>query len=313
MADAPLDVGVALKVDQITTINQRQEIFGVVATLRMEWFEPALAANPSQETAEQRIYKAEEFGKFATEHQLVWPVHNFNNIQGRIDFQNRLVSIDRAGNVSYIASFTATFQAPDFDFRKFPLDKQIFFLTLDSLRPSDAIHFVPIHEYSGLGDSLGEEEWILENAQLTLSTYNDFGFDANRLTLSFQGERHILYYVVRILIPVTIIVLVSWFTFFLKDFGKRIDLASGNLLLFIAFNFTIANDLPRLGYMTLMDTFMMSTFVITGLVVLANVWMKRLQTRNKSKHIDTIDAIGIWLYPSLYAGGTLAVFLIFNQ
>lgn len=313
MAESPLEVGVAIKVNQITSINQSQENFSVVANLRMEWFEPKLIATADEQITSQPIYRAEDFGRMATEQGLIWPAHYFENVQGRIAYQNRLVAIDPDGKVTYIASFTATFQAPDFDFRKFPLDKQNFFLTLDSLRPLEDIRFKPMKQFSGLGDSLGEEEWILENPQFKSSTYDAFDFDASRLTLSFQGERHILYYIVRILIPVSIIVLVSWFTFFLKDYDKRIDLASGNLLLFIAFNFTIANDLPRLGYMTLMDTFMMATFVITGLVVLANVWLKQLQSRNKGRFIDVIDTIGLWLYPLFYAGGGLAVFLIYKQ
>ena len=73
--------------------------------------------------------------------------------------------------------------------------------------------------------------------------------------------------------------------------------------LFIAFNFTIANDLPRLGYITLMDTFMMATFGITGLVVLANVRMKRLQRHGRDEFINKLDEVGVWLYPLVYAGG----------
>lgn len=103
----------------------------------------------------------------------------------------------------------------------------------------------------------------------------------------------------------------SWFTFFLKDYGKRIDLASGNLLQFIAFNFTIANDLPRLGYVTLMDTFMMATFGITGLVVLTNVWMKRLQRYGRDTFINKLDAIGVWLYPLVYAGGGGLMYVLY--
>jgi hypothetical protein len=43
-----------------------------------------------------------------------------------------------------------------------------------------------------------------------------------------------------------------------------------NLLLVIAF--TISNDLPRLGYLTFMDTSLLSAFVITSLVFLLAVY-----------------------------------------
>jgi Neurotransmitter-gated ion-channel ligand binding domain len=310
-SEEPLEVGIALKVHQITSIDQKSENFSVVATLRMEWLTPELAAEPGEDIPPQRIYKAEDFIKFVTEKQLLWPVHSFSNLQGRIDYQNRVIGIDPKGQVTYLARFTGTFQAPDFDFQHFPLDSQNFFIGLDSLIPQRLIQYKPIQEYSGLGNTLGEEEWILENEKIEVATHDTFGVAAPRLILSFQGERHLVYYIVRILIPVVIIILVSWFTFFLKDYGKRIDLASGNLLLFIAFNFTIANDLPRLGYVTLMDSFMMATFAITGFVVLLNVWMKRLQRHGREQYLEKLDVIGVWFYPLLYVGGGVLMFVLF--
>ncbi len=313
MSEEPLEVGVALKVSQITSIDQKAENFGVVATLRMEWLAPELAVSPGEKAPPQKFYKPEDFLKIVNERHLIWPAHSFYNLQGRIDYQNRIVAISPEGKVTYLARFTATFQAPDFNFQHFPFDKQNFFLKLDSFVPEHLIQFKPIQEYSGLGDTLGEEEWILDNVKTEVTNHNTVGVTASRLVLSFQGERHLVYYVLRILVPVLIIILVSWFTFFLKDYGKRIDLASGNLLLFIAFNFTIANDLPRLGYVTLMDTFMMAAFAITGLVVLLNVWLKRLHRHGRQKYLDVLDGIGVWLYPLLYLGGCALMYLLYSN
>ncbi len=311
LADEPVEVEVSLKVHQITSIDQKAENFGVVATLTMQYNVPELAAKPGETNLARRMHTAESFVRLITDRNLTWPAHSFYNAQGRIDYQNRIVLIDPQGNVNYFAHFTATFQAPDFDFRHFPLDHQVFHLKLNLLPPMDKFVFKSSTGASGIGDTLGEEEWILENAQFGVTTHDALEYPASRFILSFEGQRHLSYYVVRIMIPMVIIILVSWFSFFLNDYSKRIDLAGGNLLLFIAFNFTIANDLPRLGYLTLMDTFMLATFVITGLVVLVNVGLKRLQSHGRGELADKLDDYGIWGYPVFYAGAGLLMFLLF--
>ena len=88
-------------------------------------------------------------------------------------------------------------------------------------------------------------------------------------------------------------------------------MASGNLLLFIAYNFTIANDLPRIGYLTFMDFILISTFVITGFVVILNVIFRRMEANGKGDLLARWDRILVWAYPLLYLFGGLIVYFIF--
>lgn len=310
-ADEPLEVLVGLKVHQITSINQREENFSAVASLLMKWYEPGLEFE-SKGNGLPKMYEGSQFISIMADRDMLWPAISFFNVQNRISYQNRLVIVEPSGNVTYHARFTATFQAPDFDFRHFPLDNQTFSIILDSIRPLKQVKFKDLEGYSQMGETLGEEEWILDNARTEITEHTELLNESSRFIFAFHGDRHLNYYLVRILLPTIIIILVSWFTFFLKDYGKRIDLANGNLLLFIAFNFTIGNDLPRLGYLTLMDTFLISTFIITGLVALANVVLKKMERHGKTDIINRIDTFGVWGYPIFYLGAGVLMFLIFR-
>jgi hypothetical protein len=169
---------------------------------------------------------------------------------------------------------------------------------VDALLPLDFVTFIPIEEYSKLGNELGEEEWIFERDWTsTDKVIGVTGKETSRFTFGFEASRHLDYYYLRIFLPLIVIILVSWFTFFLNDYGKRVDMAVANLLVFVAFNFTIGNDLPRLGYLTFIDAIMFAAFVFAGFVVLVNVMYRRMEVHGRESVARKLDKYTIWVYP----------------
>ena len=118
--------------------------------------------------------------------------------------------------------------------------------------------------------------------------------------MTMEVKRHLNFYLFRIFMPMFLIIGVSWVIFFLKDYGRQLEVASGNLLVFIAFNFTISGDLPRLGYLTLLDRLIIASFVCAALVVFISVYQKRLEASGKKALAARIDNCILVLYPLIY-------------
>ncbi len=133
----------------------------------------------------------------------------------------------------------------------------------------------------------------------------------SRFTFSFTSPRHLDYYVLQIFMPILLIIVVSYVTFFLRDYGRRIEVASANLLLFIAFSFSLADNYPRLGYVTLLDALMSLIFVINALVVIYNVWLRKMEMAGDAAKSERIDSVLDWAYPLLYLVAMFGLYLWF--
>ena len=175
----------------------------------------------------------------------------------------------------YLERFSTLLQAPDFDFSEFPLDAQAFFIRIDLLAPEWLFSFREIEGYSEVGEELGEEEWVATGHTTPISQGAIYKRPVSRFNVEFIAKRHVEDYIFRILLPLCVIISVSWVLFFLEGYAKRVDAAGANLLLFIAFNFTVSRDLPRLGYLTFLDTLLISAFLVTAVVLILSVYLRR--------------------------------------
>lgn len=300
--DHPLDVDVGIEVEQITGVDQKSENYGAVATLRLAWSDPLLAFDAQQAGLTFRVMRGPDFADYARDLGTIVPSFSIQNQQGNRWIQNSLAVVHANGNVQYFEKSSLTLQAPYFDFRKYPFDRQKFYFEVVSHFPADMVRYTANTDYSGLGPKLGEEEWILENPVMELSVARGLsGLESAKAALAFEGRRHVQYYMTRIFLPLLVLITVTWSVFFLDDYRRRAEVAGANLLVFVAFNFTISSDLPKLGYLTFIDFILQWIFIVTGAIVVFNIILTYLETSGRKPLAQTLDGYVVrWVYPLGY-------------
>jgi hypothetical protein len=310
--ESPIEVKTGLKILRISQVNSQDENYTVLGSLRMDWTDPALAFSPDSCNCSVKLYTEKEFDRFLADVRSRWPAFTFFNQLGNRWIQSRAAAIWPDGRARYAESFNTTFQA-DFNFRQYPFDTETFPIYLDLIYPTSAYTMVDLPGYSEIDPAHGEDEFIISDFTTAASTVTPSAADSpvSRLTFSFSAPRHLNYYLIQIFLPIALIILISWFTFFLHDYTRRIEAAAANILLFIAFSFSLAGDYPRLGYITFLEAIMAVTFAVNVLVLLYNVYMKRLENQGKSERVERIDNVLDWLYPLSYAALILVVALLF--
>ena len=297
VARLPAAVNMSIQLDQISSIAQRDGKFSVVATLRMMWRDPAYAFSPASCHCNFKSFDETSFRRFLDERHARWPEFVIFNLQGRRSNQGVLIFVESNGTARYMERFSANLQAPDLDFRQFPFDSQRFHILIDSIYPSERYKFTVNQAKNSIGSQLGVDEWMVTGFESNITQTDDL---KSRFNFHIVAKRHLKYYALKIFMPLIIILMTSWATFLLKDYNKRIDVTGAHLLLFVAFNFTISNDLPRLGYVTFMDTILASAFVVGALLIMLNVYLKREEASGRLAETKIIDRVLLALYPIGY-------------
>jgi hypothetical protein len=297
----PIEVQVGVRIERISQVNSQDENFTMLGSMRMDWTDPALAFSPAECNCDVKVYTEKEFDRFLADVQSRWPDFVFFNQLGNRWVQSRAAAIWPDGRARYGESFTTTFQA-DFDFRKFPFDTQQFPIYMDLLLPANIYAVADLPGFSAISQEHGEDEFVISEFTTAAETVEGRVTDSpvSRFSFNFSAPRHQDYYVLQVFVPILLIILISWFTFFLHDYTRRIEAAAANILLFIAFSFSLSDNYPRLGYITFLDAVMAVTFTFNVLVLIYNVYMKRLENKGRLERVEHIDRILDWAYPFLY-------------
>ena len=209
------------------------------------------------------------------------------------------------------ANYTGLFKH-SLDLKKFPFDKQVIDFTFKIDNDYALLTNPKIDQYQT--ESFKQElvdfkltEWDT-NIDSTFAFFGDI-FDSYlevyvpTLIVGFDIERKSNYYVFKILLPILIILIISWSVFWIRpqELESRITISIVCMLSLIAYNFVIDENMPKIGFLTLIDWFIILAYVYSAIPTIETVIVNNLE-KNKKYSIKTIDKKARYLVPTSFAG-----------
>jgi len=228
------------------------------------------------------------------------------NLGGDADW----VDIYSDGNVGTRLRDSAFFST-NFDFSRFPFDNQVLQFELWSEYPSTLVELVPdliampIYKetlYTDDSSSIQVPGWKIKEVD-----YYNYDYEEND-KLPYQGffvdiyiERQSSYYLFKIILPIIFILVISWSVFWVRgsQIEAKVNITIVCLLSLIAYNFIIDEDLPKLSYLTFLDSFILLSYFYTGIATILCVssFVKKLKS---GKDLSVIDRKAQWFGPASY-------------
>lgn len=296
-AGSPTEVSVGIRLVDLTDIDDvKQALTGDFAVFQ-SWTDPRLAKLKGCEIALEDIWN---------------PELRFVN-SGRL-FLSRAEEADigEGGLVQYVQRYYGSL-ATYHNLRNFPFDEQTFVLTLFSLEYGEnEVQLVINEKATGVRDLLNISDWTVTSVEGgTRRRYieaTDKFTSMYDLKISANRQRH--FYVWKIIVPLSLIVFMSWTVFWINpaQFGPQIGLSATSMLTLIAFQFATTSMVPALGYFTTLDEFITGSTIVVFTALCQSLTTSYLVSQDREKLALRIDRVSRFVFPLGFAALVLAVF-----
>jgi hypothetical protein len=210
------------------------------------------------------------------------------------------------GEVRYRQRFWGEFSQP-MDLRAYPWDSQGLTLRLvtSGLTP-DQVEIVPTSRIdSTISTDLSATDFDITGSDVAAETWRPAGAQREFASLrsTFVAERRSGYFIVKVIIPLTLIVMMSWLVFWLDPAqgGPQISVATTTMLTLIAFRFAVNASLPKISYLTRLDAFILASTVLVFLSLIEVTATTRL---GRVKRLDAALRLDRWsrvAFPAVFA------------
>jgi hypothetical protein len=304
----PDPVGVATKVNiaiyvlDIEFIDNLKQHFTADFLVLARWHDERLAGDNRKESIED-----------------IW-FPNVEVLNGRDlnEIFPKNVDIDSDGNVLYRQRYYGNL-ACQLDLKKFPFDQQVFPITIVSFGfdPSE-VELIFAHDQSGRMENLSCSDWKIGMGTGSTDVFKAYSSDKSRVEYErpvaqykLKAERHIFFYIWKVIVPLFIIVLMSWAIFFIdpQQVGPQLGLAATSILTLIAFLFSLGKILPPIAYLTKIDYFVYSSLAMVFLAFGEAVYTIHLSSSGNLNGAKRLDKVSRIAFPLTYLVILLTFFL----
>jgi hypothetical protein len=304
-------VGVGFFVNDIRGIDPVRDEFQFRGYVRVLWCDPRHAFDREAAGQDELVFAGERFEK---EFKRIWTPSGYPvNKVGELSFSERVLRIRHDGTIEQSINVSVPL-ATHYDLRRFPLDRQTLELQVESyLWNRDQLQFIHDETISGLSNGISIPEWNIESVSGHVGEIAVMRSDTpfSRYILEIEIARKPGFYLWKVFLPLVVIVALSWSVFWMTDerFSARSRISATGVLTVVAYQFVFAENLPRVGYLTLLDQVMIGSFGLLAVTVLESLFVDRANRHDPAKAIR-IDRTSRWLFPAVYAA-MLATIVVF--
>lgn len=242
---------------------------------------------------------------------IIRPLHEVWNPRIQIINQQKifptlaeLVSISQEGEVKYLQRVWGSFSQP-LKLKNFPFDRQHITIQVGTvLYSADQVQLLPDpNKSSGIADQLSVTDWKITGWKTDSKPFqpSSDSISVSAFKLSVSAERRVDYFIVNVIIPLLLIVAMSWVVFWIEpkeSSGTKISIAATAMLTLIAYRFAIGASIPKLSYLTRLDEFILWSTVLIFATLLEAVFTSSYAKAGKIHLALTIDWWSRWIFPS---------------
>jgi hypothetical protein len=298
-----IEIGVFIfDIDDIDDVNQR---FNVDLFVVARWQDPRLALPEVERKGKVRFMMIDD----------VWtPKILLLNNRGLKSQLREGVKVDDLGNMKYQNRLSGELKV-DLEFERFPFDVQRLPIDIVSYEYStDEMQFSPNSGIARQADKFSIEGWQLKLLEPIADVFvvPANGAKLPRLTYFIEAKRDSDYYVLTMLVPMSLIIFMAWTVFWLQPniVPPRIAIATASIFSLIALGVSIRLGLPKVSYLTMADIFVLGctlmVFLALGVAVIGSRWA----SSDRMEQALKLNAIARWVYMFLFV---VVAFVAFAQ
>jgi len=287
----PSDIKMVVFVIDIDNIDSANQRFTANVFVRCRWTDPTLK-HPGP-------------NKIIRPLKDVWhPRIQFINQQKIFHTRAPEVEISPGGEAVYCIRVWGYFSQP-LNLRHFPFDKQNFNIKLvaSGYKP-DELNLVPDPDMeSFIADKLSLADWSILEYKGKTTPYEPLpGVKVSGFLFSFTAKRHSNYYLLKVILPLLLIVGMSWIVFWIppKQAATQISVSVTSMLTLIAYRFAVDSQIPNISYLTRLDYFILGSTILVFLTLLQVVITSIMATNDQLKIALLIDMHSRWGFPLIF-------------
>lgn len=304
--NGPMVVKANFVLHNVNQIDDEEETFEFTGVLTLQWRDERQAFDPTEAGVNEKLFQGNyQFNEISPGW---YPQEILINESGMYVKDGVVLRVKPDGTSTLIQTINAVARA-EFSMRRFPFDRQRLSASfaLLGLNTKEVVFETGPNGAVQSRDAMHVPQWIIESVRGVTRTrtalFAGTENEASVFEVLFDVRRDAFFIVRLVMIPLAIIVLLSFSVFWMdrSSLGDRINISFIGILTGVAYQLVMSEILPKISYMTLINAYLNFSFLSMCATVIINLVVGALDKKGRQEDGDRLDRRCRWIFPLAYA------------